>query len=344
LANTYSFGNQAGAFYLLQGADLWRQMFPPIGANDLVQVLPSVAPFQSGIAMDNTPGSMTLFVGDGNGVLHYAQNPGTTPISWSTVPGVSLGEPIVSIAFAPSSAGMAYLLSQSGKIYRNNNVISPTNWVDMQSKLNLPGPIQMVVDLQDSLRLYAISGSQFATSPDGGANWSVLANVIPATLQTSGFQSIQVDNSQPRTLYIAGNPGVFVSQDGGTNWAAFDDGLPNASVGWVQWWGSYLYAATWGRGLWRRQPFAGYGNDNVNINTQFVGTLSPGQSQTWFTWGWPQSWFVVWSIRPTTDGGEFSLDVLDVELEPTGIIYHLTITNTSSVPASFEAKYAFVSF
>jgi hypothetical protein len=343
-ANTYSFGNQPGAFYLLQGNDLWRQFFPPTGSNDLVQVFPSVAPFQSGIAMDNRPNSLLLFVGDGNGQLHYTQNPGGTPVSWTTVPGINLGEPISSIAFAPSVPGMAYLLSRSGKIYRNSNVSSPSTWVNMNSNLNLPSPIQLVVDLQYSLRLYAISGSQFATSADGGATWHVVANVTPANLQTSGFQSIHIDNSQPQTLYIAGNPGVFVSQNGGTNWAAFDNELPNASVGWLQWWGSYLYAATWGRGLWRRQPFAQYGDDNVNINTQFVGTLSPGQSQTWFTWGWPQSWFVVWSVRPTTDGGEFSLDVLDVELEPSGITYHLTITNTSPNPASFEAKYAFVSF
>jgi hypothetical protein len=343
-ANSYSFPNQPGAFYLLQGADLWRQFFPPTGSNDLIQVFPAVAPFQSGIAMDNRPNSPLLFVGDGTGLLHYTQNPGVTPISWTTVPGLNLGEPIASLAFAPSSPGMAYLLSQSGKVYRNSNVASPNTWVNMNSNLNLFGPIQLAVDLQDSLRLYAMSPWQFATSPDGGATWQVLANVTPGNLGTSGFQSLHIDNSRPQTLYIAGNPGVFVSQNGGANWAAFDDGLPNASVGWLQWWGSYLYAATWGRGLWRRQPFAQYGDDNVNINTQFVGTLSSGQSGTWFTWGWPQSWFVVWSIRPTTDGGEFSLDVLDVELEPTGITYHLTITNTSSNPASFEAKYAFVSF
>lgn len=347
-ADSYTFGNQPGAFYVLQGADLWRQIFPTTGGpNDLITVFPSVVPvqwMQPGIAMDNTPGSMTLFVGDGWGVLHYTQNPAVTPIVWTSVPGISLGEPIVSIAFAPADPGMAYFLSQSGKVYRNSDVSSPINWVNMNSNLNLPGPIQLAIDLRDSNLLFAISGNQFAKSADGGATWTIVANVTPPNLRTSSFQSLQVDNSLPQTLYIAGNPGVFVSRDAGNTWAAFNDGLPNASAGWLQWFGSYLYVATWGRGLWRRQPFAQYGDDNVNINTQFVGTLSPGQSQTWFTWGWPQNWFVVWSVRPTSDGGEFSLDVLDVELEPTGITYHLTITNTSSQPASFEAKYGFVSF
>jgi hypothetical protein len=345
-ANTYGFDSQPGAFYLTQGADLWRQIFPVTGGpNDLTQVLPSAAAAgQPGIAMDNTSGSMTLFVGDGSGTLHYTQNPGATPIVWTAVPGIGLSEPIVSIAFAPAAPGMAYLLSKSGKVFRNINVSSPANWVNRNSNLALSGPFQIAVELLDSDLLFAISSNQFAKSLNGGTTWQVLAGVTPAKLGTAAFQSLQVDRSLSQTLYIAGNPGVFVSRDAGSTWAGFDDGLPNASATWLQWLGSYLYVATWGRGLWRRQPFAQYGDDNVNINTQFVGTLSPGQSQTYFTWGWPQNWFVQWSIRPTTDGGEFSLDVLDVELEPSGITYHLTITNTSSQPASFEAKYAFVSF
>jgi hypothetical protein len=345
-ANTYSFGNQQGAFYLTQGPDLWRQIFPTTGGpNDLVMVLAGAASAgQPGIAMDNTSGSMMLFVGDGSGILHYSQDPTATPIVWTSVPGINLGEPIVSIAFAPATPGMAYFLSESGQVYRNSNVASPGSWANMNSNLALPGPVQMAVGLRNSRLLFAISGSQFARSADGGATWKINPNATPANLGTAYFQSLQVDQTLPETLYIAGNPGVFVSRDAGLTWAPFDDGLPSASVGWLQWYGAYLYAATWGRGLWKRQPFAQYGDDNVNINTQFVGTLSPGQSQNYFTWGWPQSWFVIWSVRPTTDGGEFSLDVLDVELEPTGITYHLTITNTSSNPASFEAKYAFVSF
>jgi hypothetical protein len=345
-ADTYSFGNQQGAFYLTQGSDLFRQIFPPTGGpNDLVKVLPSAAASgQPGIAMDNTPNSMTLFVGNGTGLLQYTQNPTATPIVWTTVPGIALGGLIVSIAFAPSSLGMAYLLSESGKVYHNNNVSSPNNWVNMNSNLVLPGPVQLAVDLQDSAKLYAISSSQFAVSTDGGTTWHVIAAVTPAKLGTVNFQSLQVDQSLSGTLYIAGNHGVFVSRDAGSTWAAFDSGLPNASASWLQWWGGYLYVALWGRGLWKIQPFANYGDDNVNINTQFTGTISAGQSQNYFTWGWPANWFVMWSIRPTTDGGEFSLDVLDVELEPPGFTYHLTVTNTSSVTASFEARYGFVSF
>ena len=253
----------------------------------------------------------------------------------------------MSIAFAPSSPGTAYLIAQSGRVFFNTNVMFPTLWIDQNSNWNAQqyGNVsQLVVDPSNSLTLYLISGSQIGKSIDGGTTWTPIPGGDAASLGTSSFFSIMADPQLNQTLYVAGSPGVFVSPDSGATWSPFDDGLPNAGVSWLAWFGLYLYASTWGRGLWRRQPFANYGDDNVNIVTQFTGTLAPGETQNWFTWGWPQNWFVVWSVRPTTDQGEVSLDSLDVELEPTGITYHLSITNTGSQPASFEAKYGFVSF
>ena len=152
------------------------------------------------------------------------------------------------------------------------------------------------------------------------------------------------DPQNPSALFLGGNPGVFASTDSGQTWRNFGDGFPNAGVSWLTWFGLYLYASTWGRGLWRRQPYAPYGEDNVNINTQFTATLAPGQTGSWFTWGWPTNWFVVWSIRPLTNGGQVTLDTLDVELAPPGFTYTLSITNTGSEPATFEARYGFVVF
>lgn len=345
-ANTYTFPNQPTVFYLVQGADLWRQLYPETGTNDLMEILPGIG-WPHAICMDNTPNSLTLFVGSSSGVLQFTTNPGANPPVWSTASSINLAEPIVSIAFAPSSPGMAYLISQSGRVFRNPNVSSPNSWVDQGSDWNAPqygGVSQLAVDPNNSSTLYLVTGSQIGKSIDGGAHWNAIAGADVASLGTSSFQSILADPRRNQTLYVAGSPGVFVSANAAATWSPFDDGLPNAGVSWLEWFGAYLYASTWGRGLWRRQPFANYGDDNVNIVTQFTATLSPGETHSWFTWGWPQNWFVVWSVRPITDQGEVSLDTLDVELEPSGITYHLTITNTGSQPASFEAKYGFVSF
>jgi hypothetical protein len=345
-ANTYSFPNQPGAFYLVQGADLWRQLYPPVNpATDLTQILQGIG-WPHAVAMDNRPNSTALFVGTQFGKVTYTLNPGASPPTWNSVAGVNLNEPIVSIAFAPGTPGMAYALSASGRVFRNSTVSSPTNWVNMNSNWQEPGvsAVQVAVNAARNAELYLVTSDQIGKSTDGGATWHAINGATAAALGTAYFQSIVADPVNPNLLFVAGNPGVFISTDSGQTWADFGGGLPNASVGWLQWYGQYLYASTWGRGLWRRQPLASYGGDNVNIVTQFTATIGAGQGHTWFTWGWPRNWFVVWSIRPLTNGGQVILDSVDVELAPPGFTYHLTISNPGPNPATFEAKYGFVVF
>jgi hypothetical protein len=63
-----------------------------------------------------------------------------------------------------------------------------------------------------------------------------------------------------------------------------------------------------------------------------------------FTWGWPQNWFVVWSVRPLTNGAQVRPDSVDVQLGTPGFTYSLTVTNTGTQTATFEARYGFVVF
>jgi hypothetical protein len=53
---------------------------------------------------------------------------------------------------------------------------------------------------------------------------------------------------------VGADVGVFVSRDNGANWYALDQDLPNAIIGQIFWDADYLYATTYGRGLWRRRP------------------------------------------------------------------------------------------
>jgi len=81
-------------------------------------------------------------------------------------------------------------------------------------------------------------------------------------------------------------------------------------------------------------------NDLQVVNTQFVGSLNAGQTQTWFTFNWPSDWFVSWSLRPTTSGGKIKWDVA-VERAPNNTFtYWLTVTNVGPGATNFEGKYA----
>ena len=80
-------------------------------------------------------------------------------------------------------------------------------------------------------------------------------------------------------------------------------------------------------------------NDLRIVGTQFTATLNPGQTRTWFTWGWSPTWHVTWSLRPTTNGGKVRWDVA-VERAAGGLTYHITVTNMAAVATTFEANYA----
>ena len=47
---------------------------------------------------------------------------------------------------------------------------------------------------------------------------------------------------------------LFISRNDGATWHPFDQDLPNAIIGQILWSNGYLYAVTYGRGLWRRRP------------------------------------------------------------------------------------------
>src|SRR5437879_4554692 len=80
---------------------------------------------------------------------------------------------------------------------------------------------------------------------------------------------------------------------------------------------------------------------SVGVGLQFTATLGVGQTQTWFTWGWDPNYFVVWSIRPTSQSSQVRLDSTSMEYESAGVTYWLTISNTGPGPATFEARYYF---
>jgi hypothetical protein len=77
--------------------------------------------------------------------------------------------------------------------------------------------------------------------------------------------------------------------------------------------------------------------------TQFTGSLGPGASGRWYTWGWNPASYIVWYIMPTTIKGGAPEVGWSVEVErysSTGTTYWLTIRNLTSVTVNFEGRYA----
>jgi hypothetical protein len=81
----------------------------------------------------------------------------------------------------------------------------------------------------------------------------------------------------------------------------------------------------------------------MSVGVQFTGTLAPGTSNRWFTWGWPADWHVVWNVVPTSLHSGAPAVEWDVEVEranDTQITYWITVRNLSPDTTNIEARYA----
>ena len=76
---------------------------------------------------------------------------------------------------------------------------------------------------------------------------------------------------------------------------------------------------------------------------QWTGTLAPGQTQTWFTWGWNPAKHVVWHVMPQTPklgAPELNWTVQVERGDPNGCTYWITVKNLTGVAVTFEGRYA----
>jgi len=83
-------------------------------------------------------------------------------------------------------------------------------------------------------------------STNGGASWSDITGNLP----DAPGDDLVLKGS---TMYVATDVGVFTAPVGSTSWSRLGTGLPNASVNDLSLApdGSYLVAATHGRGIWK---------------------------------------------------------------------------------------------
>jgi hypothetical protein len=75
------------------------------------------------------------------------------------------------------------------------------------------------------------------------------------------------------------------------------------------------------------------------VGTQISGSLAPGASAAWFTFGYPTSTRFFWRVVPTTVGGKMQMVSQDVELAGNGTYtYHFSVRNTGSIATNYEIQ------
>ncbi len=172
-------------------------------------------------------------------------------------------------AFAVS--GTALFAGTSGAYPRGVYISTDngTHWATANNQLESEFIRALAVS---GTNLYAgTDGSGVFLSTDSGTSWTAVSTGLPTN--TSG-NALAVSGATIFAGSASGGAasGIFVSTDSGALWTSVGAGLRNPDVVALTVAGTYLYAGTFGDGIWRRplsEMITSVGHPSAEIPTQF---------------------------------------------------------------------------
>ena len=203
------------------------------------------------------------------------------------------------------------------------------------------------VEASNASRVWAtcrnLGGGRAFVSSDGGTTWTDRSAGLPVL----PLNAVCTDPGNGNRVWIAADLGVYQSTDNGATWAAFSNGLPNVLIGDLLFHphARVLRAGTRNRGVWEI-PVDGWLTQPV-CGVQFQGALAANQTGRWFTFNWPATWHVLWTVMPTTvknGAPELTWSTQVERASAEYITYWISVTNLTNVPINFEGRFAILSY
>jgi hypothetical protein len=302
-------------------------------------------PAGEGVGLFYPPFECSTTTGDtiamGGQSLYVSRNLGTT---WTRFAYPAAG--VASALYIPDPNTVLLGLTD-GRIFRTR--FSAGAWSGLTA-LTTPRAGAMISDLHaepgGTGRIWATSprvgGGRVYRSDDGGTSWTDFTAGLP----NLPINAIEVDSGNRNRVWIAADLGVYQSRDTGTTWADFSASLPNAYVGDLVFHphARVLRAGTRNRGMWEI-PVDGWMTQPV-CGVQWTGSLAANETRRWFTFGWPATWHIVWTVMPTTPrpgapqvGWTVEVERADAERAT----YWITVRNLTPQPLQFQGRYAILS-
>jgi hypothetical protein len=87
--------------------------------------------------------------------------------------------------------------------------------------------------------------------------------------------------------------------------------------------------------------------DKPVCGLQWTGALNPNQTKRWFSFNWPATWHMVWTVMPTNPIPGAPQVSWKVEVERASaeyLTYWVTVTNLTNQAVNFEGRYAILSY
>jgi hypothetical protein len=276
----------------------------------------------------------------GGGALYVSRSNGTP---WTRL---AFPSAATASAICVPNADSVYIGVTDGRVFRTTwNGAAWTALAALATPRSSANVSDVLVSAANLNRIWVtystIGGGRVYRSDDAGAHWTDCSAGLP----NLPVNALEIDSRNANRVWVAMDRGVSQSLDAGTHWADFSNGLPNCYVGdlafhphaWV------LRAGTRNRGVWEI-PVDGWMTVPV-CGVQFQGSLAANQTQRWFTFNWPATWHVIWTVMPTTFDTvpQLTLTVQVQRASAEFVTYWLTVQNLTTKPVNFEGRFCILS-
>ncbi|MFC2110264.1 LamG-like jellyroll fold domain-containing protein [Bacteroidota bacterium] len=191
-----------------------------------------------------------IFLGEASGQVWKSTNYGD---SWTTIANLGTSNVVDEMNISDSNPNYIYT-SAKNRIWKTTD--GGANWTEISSGLPNLVITGIAIDYDDPNRVsvsynnYSI-GTKVYTTSNGGSSWSNISGSLP----NLPLNDIVYDNAVNNPLYVATDTGVYYKDDTLSDWVTFGNNLPNTRVNdlEIQFSTKRLYAATWGRGVWKSE-------------------------------------------------------------------------------------------
>lgn len=238
--------------------------------------------------------------------------------------------------YAGMNGGRLFRFDWSGAVWARTELTSPRAASISDIHVESGSPSRIWVTLR------TLGGGRVYSSADGGTTWTDRSAGLPLL----PMNAVCTDPVNANRVWVASDLGVYESLNGGASWTPFSNGLPNVLVADLIFHphARVLRAGTRNRGVWEI-PVDGWLAVPI-CGTQFSGSLAANASGRWFTFNWPATWHVVWTVMPTNILPGAPAVTLRTQVEratPEFVTYWLNVTNLTASAVQFEGRFAILS-
>ena len=217
------------------------------GLTDAYQSANFIAPF---VLDPNDPNRM---LAGGSRVWRSTNIKSSSP-AWTPITVANASNYVSALAVAPGQSDVVWVGYNMGQVHRSTNAAAATPRFSPVKAPTLGNFVSRItISASDSNVVYVSTGSFGPTNiiktVNGGVTWSDATGAGATGLPDVPVNDLEIDPSNPDTIYAGTDVGVFVSLDGGATWDLPQDGPANVSVDELFWMGATLVAATHGRGM-----------------------------------------------------------------------------------------------